>query len=210
MDLLVVRHGETVANTLNHYYGFTDSPVTEKGRIQAEAAGTAVKRMGYKPDEIYISQRKRTRETLKLMGFDPDKAHVDPRINEQNMGIFENKKYGEIEKQFPEYFKLWNDDFLHYRMPEGESRIEMYKRVKSFFKDMVKLYGKTDKKILIVCHGGVMNSFYTYLIGENFDESYSAYFGNCSMLKVSLMSEKLVIQSLITAEEFVAAMNFKD
>lgn len=203
MELLIIRHGETLANTLNHYYGFTDSPVTEKGIIQAKAAGFVLNKVEYHPSRIFISERERTRITLEVMGFNPEDAKVDSRINEQNMGIFENMTYEEIGEKYPEEFKRWNDDYLNHIPTSGESRKNLYDRVKDFFEEITEKYKNSEERILVVCHGGVMSSFYTYLIGENFKETYSAYFGNCAMLKVKYMSGKLVLESLIAAEDFM-------
>ena len=64
MELMIVRHGQTVANSKNYYYGFTDSLLTQKGEEQAKAAGIFINRLNFKPDEIYVSELSRTHNTL--------------------------------------------------------------------------------------------------------------------------------------------------
>lgn len=41
--LVLVRHGESVANAANVYTGWNDVPLTKKGEEQAEKAGELIK-----------------------------------------------------------------------------------------------------------------------------------------------------------------------
>ena len=43
VKLVLVRHGESVANAANVYTGWNDVPLTEKGKKQAENAGKLIK-----------------------------------------------------------------------------------------------------------------------------------------------------------------------
>ncbi|MFB0918049.1 MAG: histidine phosphatase family protein [Clostridiaceae bacterium] len=203
MEILFIRHGETLANTKNYYYGFTDSPMTERGKEQARAAGLVVNKMKFHADKIYISERSRTRDTLELMGFKSNIASVDGRINEQNLGKLECMTYQEIEKKYPEVFREWNQDYHGYRVPEGESHMDLYERVVDFLEDLIRMEKGYNRKILVVSHGGVMASIYTYIIGGNMNYRNSAYFSNCAVLKTRLMSDQLVIEALFNPEEIV-------
>ncbi len=203
MELMFIRHGETLANTKNYFYGFTDSPMTERGKEQARAAGLLVNRMKYNPDKIFISERHRTRDTLDLMGFKASIAHIDPRINEQNLGKLECMTYQEIQRKFPAVFREWNMDYHGYRVPDGESHLDLYGRVKSFLDDLIKVEKGYDRKIMIVTHGGVMASIYTYIIGGNMALRNSVYFSNCAILRTKLMADQLVIDALYNPEEIV-------
>ncbi len=203
MEILFIRHGETLANTKNYYYGFTDSPMTERGKEQARAAGLVVNKMKFHPDKIYISERHRTRDTLELMGFKPNIATIDGRINEQNLGKLECMTYQEIEKKYPDVFNDWNKDYHGYRVPEGESHLDLFNRVVSFLEELIKNEKGYNRKILVVSHGGVMASIYTYIIGGNMNYRNSAYFSNCAVLKTRLMSDQLVIEALFNPEEIV-------
>ena len=42
VKLVLVRHGESVANAANVYTGWNDVPLTEKGREQAKMAGERI------------------------------------------------------------------------------------------------------------------------------------------------------------------------
>lgn len=203
MELLVIRHGQTVANLNNYYYGFTDSPVTDKGREQAKLAGRFIARLQFQPDEIYVSERTRTHETLQLMGFDPQVARIDGRINEQNMGQFECMTFQQISDQFPRAFDEWNADFNNYRPKYGESHLEMYTRVRDFMQDLIGREKDGSKKILIVTHGGVMRSIYSYINQDNLDVFHSVYFNNCSVLRTRYITDRLVMDAIYNPVELM-------
>lgn len=203
MELLIIRHGQTLANLNNWYYGFTDSPVTERGREQAKAAGVFIDRLDFKPDAIYISERLRTHETLELMGFQKDDAVIDGRINEQHMGDFECMTYQEIASRYPEEFKSWRDNFKSYAPPGGESHLEFYERVRSFLEEISEQEKDGNRKILAVSHGGVMHAAYAYINGDNLDAYYGAYFNNCSVLRAKWFHDRLVIDAIYNPEEIL-------
>lgn len=119
MELLIIRHGQSIANIDHLYYGATDSPITEKGIKQAKAAGRLIRLMDFRPDEIFLSERTRTHDTLRNMGFSLDRAHIDGRLNEQNMGQFECLKFERIAEKYPTEFRKWKADFNHYRPHQG-------------------------------------------------------------------------------------------
>ena len=48
-----VRHGETVWNVENKICGATDSPLTERGHIQAVETAGKIQEMGIKADMIF-------------------------------------------------------------------------------------------------------------------------------------------------------------
>ncbi|PKK39164.1 hypothetical protein ABB02_01396 [Clostridiaceae bacterium JG1575] len=205
MDLLIVRHGQTLANTKNWYYGVTDSPLTPRGMEQAKAAGLLINRLQFSPDLLFCSERERTVDTLSLMGFEAAFAKVDRRLNEQHMGDFECMTYEEIGRRYPKVFDEWNADYNHYAPPGGESRETLYHRVKSFFEELVAQEGDSDKKILVVSHGGVMHSAYTYFNGGSWDAYYGVYFGNCATLRARTIGGKLVVHALYNPEELQKA-----
>ncbi len=48
----MIRHGESEWNSLNRFCGWFDAGLSEKGVAEAEAAGKALKGMGYSFDQV--------------------------------------------------------------------------------------------------------------------------------------------------------------
>lgn len=209
MELIIVRHGQTVANTRNWYYGFTDSPVTDKGRKQARAAGLLIEGLKFSPDVIYLSERTRTHETLQHMGFDTQSAIIDARLNEQHMGAFECMTYQEIQASYPTAFDEWNRDFNHFKPPGGESHMDLNLRVRSFLDELVEEERGRGRRILVIAHGGVMHSAYAYINRNRMDTYYSVYFDNVAMLRSKYLNDRLVMDALYNPAELVSAFDLK-
>lgn len=165
MNIYLLRHGETEENKNKYYYGKLNVELNETGKLQAEKAGEMLK--GIKFDSIYISERKRTRETALLaLGNKQHKFMEDSRINEINFGEFEGKNYKEIQEKYPLEYEEWNNNWQQFAPPGGESYQTFYLRVESFIKDLLEI---DNENILIVTHGGVVRSIYCYVLGGNLD-----------------------------------------
>lgn len=165
MNIYLIRHGETEKNTLKKYYGNLDVGLNERGKLQCEYLKEKLKNIEF--GKIYTSNMKRAIETANII-FDNRKEYIvkDERLNEMNMGDFEGKSYEELEKLYPKEWKDWCDNWKESSPPKGESYKMFYSRVKDFMEDILK---EEDNNILIVAHGGVIKSIYTYILGGDFD-----------------------------------------
>lgn len=142
----MIRHGESEDN-VKRVYGSDFSKLSQKGIEQVKVAKESLKEFPY--EKIYYSPLTRTKETLDYLGL---KGIEDLRIRELNFGLFAGKNHGQVEKSFPKEFKMWNDDIYNYIIPQGESLIQNYERVKDFLEEII----KEDKDVLLVTHGGVI------------------------------------------------------
>src|SRR5262245_22680135 len=64
--VILCRHGESQGNVERRFGGHSASPLTERGRAQARAAGAAIGSAGI--DLIYSSDLARAAETAELIG----------------------------------------------------------------------------------------------------------------------------------------------
>lgn len=181
MKIYLLRHGETNENKNKYYYGKMDVSLNEKGIEQGKRAHIALKNIDF--NTVFISERKRTRETADLvLGSKDVKIIMDNRINEMDFGEFEGKNYEDIKKQYPEEYKVWEENWKEFTPPYGESYMQFYHRIKCFMDDILKL---PDEDILIVTHGGVIRTIYSYILGGNMDFfwKFSSKNGDISIIK---------------------------
>ena len=88
--LYFVRHGESEWNVADKICGRTDIPLTKRGHEQAEKTGKKIVAEGIKADEILYSPLLRAADTAKhISGMTGIPAHMEPRLIEQNFGIWE-------------------------------------------------------------------------------------------------------------------------
>ena len=94
------------------------------------------------------------------------RIETDRRLEEQHFGIFEGLTYDEIGKKYPEDLKAWNSDYENYRIRQGESFLDVRRRIDSFAEDL--LHGEDfqgDGKILITAHKGTFGHLLASLLG---------------------------------------------
>lgn len=163
MNIYIIRHGQTEENLKGTYYGALDCNLTELGIKQAIALGNYLKDVNF--DKVYCSDLKRATETLSYIYKNSD-IHIDKRIRERNFGVFEGKTYDEIEREFQEECKTWNEDWKGFKPQEGESFLDSYHRVEGF---MENLKEESGENILVCTHGGIVKAMYVYILGGNMD-----------------------------------------
>ncbi|WP_353721186.1 alpha-ribazole phosphatase [Dyadobacter sp. 676] len=98
-------------------------------------------------DIIYSSPASRCTTLAKAIGAG---FVTDSRLQELDFGEWEGKTWDTVD---PAALQAWMDDYVHACTPGGESMMQMYARVKSFWDDL----GKTaHHKIAVVTHAGVI------------------------------------------------------
>ena len=175
MDIVFVRHGQTVENS-HGKYGSIDTPLSEKGRKQIEALKGALGDKTFK--NIYVSPLKRTIETAEILGLDGLK---EERIKEINFGIFEGKSYEEIYREYPLETSLWVKDYIGYKIPKGESLMDLYNRVSSFLEKVI----KDDNDVLVITHEGVIRCALCWVF-DNVEYFYKFKVNNGSITVVTV------------------------
>ncbi|MCC7160586.1 class I tRNA ligase family protein [Candidatus Nomurabacteria bacterium] len=158
----VARHGEAMSNVKAVLSSKLDenNKLTEKG-IQ-DVKENANKHINEKFDYIFASPLARTKETAILisetLGLDNSKIVFDDRLLELQVGDLDGKsieEYTKYTKSFPDYFET--------AFPNGESRLDVHKRMGDFIYDLENKY--SNKKILIISHGDPILALYSVVDG---------------------------------------------
>ena len=185
MNIYLVRHGETEENKSKYYYGSIDAKLNDNGKKQIVAVADKLKYVDF--GRIFVSEKKRAQQSFEIIRkntiYNKEKSGiVDKRLSEMNFGEFEGKNYKEIEKLYPDEYKKWNNDWKNFSPPGGESYADFFKRVKSFFDDILQL---NEENILVITHGGVIRTLYCCILDNNPDYfwKFSSQNGDISIIK---------------------------
>ena len=141
LELWLVRHGETTFSASRRVAGWSDPPLTDDGRRQAEAVRPAL--FGRVYDGVWSSDLVRTRESALLAWGE---AEPDARLRECNFGALEGCSYEEADTTYGEVFRLFRD----FQAPSGESHVVFRERVQNF------VDGLEPGRHLLFVHGGVI------------------------------------------------------
>ena len=173
MSLFVARHGQTTWNVENRVCGLTDVPLTEAGIKQAKALALAAKEINL--SAILCSPLSRARHTA---SFAAEQCHlpilVEPRLIEQNYGIFEGKD------GFDPGF-LANKRCFATRYPGGESHMDVAARVYPLLHELRERCQREN--VLLVCHGGVCRVIHTFFHPMNNEEYFLYQAPNATLLE---------------------------
>lgn len=191
MELILLRHPETIANKEKLYIGQTESKYTDKGK---EQFNNILVNFDYDIDYIYTSPMNRCKLLAKELSGKLDKEfELIESLNEINFGIFEGKNYKEVQKTHPDAWQNWIMDYINYTIPEGESLSELYKRVEEF----LNILKKKDGKYLLITHGGVIQTIITLLLDLDIDDRWHFKISEGGLVEISYVDDYGVMKNLI-------------
>lgn len=167
--ILFIRHGETLWNLERRYQGQADSPLSSKGKLQAEQVAKFLSKRSI--DAVYTSDLKRAyltaSEIAKCHQLEPI---ADQRLREMSFGVWEGLTRQEVLDKYPDLFQARFKDHLKNRIPGGELPAEVVLRMEEFL--VQKLEEHQDQTIVIVSHGATLRSTIATLLSMPLGKSY--------------------------------------
>ena len=182
MNLIFLRHGQSIWNLENRFTGWVDVDLAPKGKLEACKSGELIKEQKIQIDYFFTSYQKRAINTLNLIlnTLRITKAQIIKswQLNERHYGALTGLNKNEMkkiygEKKIHELRRSWNNppeplnknspyhpsnidiykDIPLENLPDTESLKDTYDRVLPYFKKEIQ--SKLDKKknILISAHG---------------------------------------------------------
>lgn len=201
LRVFVVRHGETLENTIGIIQGQLDTPLNTFGQLQART--TADRLSSIRFDRIVTSPLQRARHTaeaicLKQTGVANLQVEQDDRIQERGFGTLEGKPYRAPNKK--------NDSVI-----EGiEEAADLRERLAAFWNELVTVHvpsdvqehnnseehqkqeqnqGHEEQTVLLVSHGAAISSLLNdvLLAGQYIQllpDVQISRFGNCCITEL--------------------------
>jgi len=164
LELYLVRHGQTELNARHVVQGGgIDEPLNETGRQQADALFRYYAETPFVG--AYCSGLQRTRQTLEpfaQVGLLPTQL---PGLNEISWGELEGRSASpELKRIFFETTQAWRNGLLDYKIPGGESPIEVWQRAETALQTVVDQHWATGGKVLICAHGRLLRIVLSQLL----------------------------------------------
>lgn len=161
MRLLLVRHGITQNNIDQTFTGQTDSPLTELGERQAEAAGRYL--AGEKIDLIVSSDLQRTRRTAQAIARHHGLPVLeDPNLREIHMGTWEGFTAAEIQARNLAEWTAVRGDPVNVAPPGGENFLMVHARVARALQRYRERYA--GQTVLWTTHGGFIGILFCHAL----------------------------------------------
>lgn len=155
MIVYLVRHTSLLWDGNHTCYGMTDVDVSDNFENEAQTAKDALSGLSF--DAVFTSPLQRAYKLAAYCGYDD--AERDDRLKEMNFGDWEGRTWPEIippGKDLDDFFTY----FIDHPVPNGESLKMQQARVIDFLNEKKR---RGYSRILIFCHGGVINCSRAYL-----------------------------------------------
>lgn len=152
--IYLLRHGQTVWNSLGRFQGQRDSPLTWRGITQARALGELLHRELPEPAayRLVSSPLGRAWQTAAVvaetLGVAPDDIAHESRLQEVGFGDWEGRTRAEIEAADPGIWARRAATRWTHRPPGGETYAEVAQRTTAWLDTLA-----VDAKLIVVGHG---------------------------------------------------------
>jgi 2,3-bisphosphoglycerate-dependent phosphoglycerate mutase len=186
VKLILVRHGESIANAENRYTGWNDVSLTEKGIEQTHA--TAQKLQGLNIKHVWTSVLKRAISSAYIIQDDLDLNYLPItkawQLNERHYGALRGQNKDVTRQEYgAEQVQIWRRSFYAFppkldardprvgpyklvdprSMPYSESLHAAYLRIIPYYIDHIAPELLEGKDQLIVAHGSTIRAMIKYL-----------------------------------------------
>ena len=195
-NLIMIRHGQSVANEEDKFAGHSDFDLTDLGRTQAELAGEYVKKH-FKVDAVYASDLKRAFNTAvpsaRAFGLE---VIPDENLREIYAGDWEAMPFAQVISDYPADFLLWKNDLANAYCPGGETVAQLTERVCG---EVCRICEKHDgETVLIATHATPVRAVQSAASGQS--SSDIAFVANASINLFTYENGKLAIKQLNIVE----------
>lgn len=172
----IVRHGQTLLNSLDQAQGWTDSPLTEAGKQMAADIGQKLKEIDF--DAVYTSDMLRAVQTAELIlkagGKNGVPIKKDVRLREWCLGNMEAENNAVFIKNVADWLGGTSFAELNERLPDVADAIYEHdttgmaepfrtieERLKAVFADIVRGHGMEENtNILVVTHAFAIKTIF--------------------------------------------------
>ena len=170
MQVHLIRHAESEANTKPGYFGVYDPPLTARGRDQAERLGDCLQRNGLQPGYFASSDLMRAHSTAtivttRLAGIGYE-IHLSQDLREIHRGDWTGRSIEEVKNENPDLWAQFSDGDLDFTPPGGESmRTVGLRMMKAFDLAVSKMSDQGIEHGMIVSHGRAIGAFHALYSG---------------------------------------------
>ena len=202
--IYLIRHGEAEGNLYRRSQGQYDANVTQLGRKQI---GALAERFRDVPlDALWSSDLCRTQSTAAaILKYHPAlPLHTSPRLREIDVGVWEDRPWGDIAADYPEQMAYFSHDPARWSVPGGEPYLDVAARMKAAVLDLAAAYeGKT---VAVVSHGLAIRALLCDIFGIPSDRIDSLPYGdNTSVTLLSVEDGTMTVDFYNDASHLAAA-----
>jgi broad specificity phosphatase PhoE len=194
-EILLIRHGQTHANTTGHWQGWSDPPLTATGHAQAEAVARRLAAERGQIAALYTSPLRRAMATAQAIAaaLNLQPTPID-QLKEIHFGQLEGVTLQDMEARYPHLYARWQDRTdMTFRWPGGERRADFFARAAHACQHILARH--LDSKVVIVAHGGTIRACLAHLLPRQLGQwwTYSLDNGGLTRVRVAENETRLLV-----------------
>jgi 2,3-bisphosphoglycerate-dependent phosphoglycerate mutase len=190
--LLLLRHGQSAANSEDSFSGWLDVPLSERGRREAARAGELMVEQGRLPDVVHTSVLTRAIHTADIALAAAGRPWLPTRrswrLNERHYGALQGRSRAAVRAEFgDEAFSLWRRSYEHAppplpvddpssarhdgryhalparELPTTEALSDVHRRVVPYWQDAIAADLHAARVVLVVAHSNSLRALCMHL-----------------------------------------------
>lgn len=171
MDVILIRHGQSVANQKGLLISNATDDLTDTGRQQSQALAERLQTTIAQADVLVSSPWRRALATAEIVfGSRMEQAQIEHRITETHAGQHGTWLECDFNRAFPDFYQD-----LSRRYDGGESHKDMSLRVTDWIESVVLSQAQQPGLLVCVTHGGPISAILQHLMGMPFESRYPSF-----------------------------------
>lgn len=196
ITLILTRHGHVEGIDPKRFRGRADLPLTELGRLQAQALGRYAGTRWH-PVAIYASPMARCvatgREIATVCGAPlqclSDLADID-------YGEWQWETYDDARSKWPVQYETWEAAPHLFRFPGGESLQDLVARTANALRTVIDVHSAGDQTVVMVGHDSVNRALLIQLLNQPLTAYRQILQSPCSINEIHIDGMHVKIQSI--------------
>jgi broad specificity phosphatase PhoE len=191
MQLILIRHGETLWNKEGRIQGTSDIELSTVGIEQARLLALSLKDQPL--GAIHASPLKRALQTAEIINeFHRKEIQTHQDLMEMDQGDFEGFSFKELMACEKEFLNKWIADPASVQMPNGESLAQLQERAWRALETII----SKEENALVVAHNFTIAAILCRIRKISLSEFRSTCVGTASKTIVLLQDGEAVIEAL--------------
>ena len=162
--LYLLRHGQVADGHTHLYHGNNDIELSPQGVRQLEQAAAQLQEVELAG--VYASDLSRAAQGAEIIcrgrSIEP---LIIPEFREIHFGVWEGLSFQEIMEQYPDDLQALFKDFPNFRIPGGESLMDLKARALPALKGLIEEHH--EQAFLLVAHAGINRVILSEALGLN-------------------------------------------
>ncbi|WP_323099745.1 histidine phosphatase family protein [Intrasporangium sp. YIM S08009] len=187
--IVLVRHAETVDNAARVWQGHKDTPLSDRGRAQVQAAAPHL--AAYEPALVISSDLQRAASTAEAIAeLTGRTVRLDERLREVHVGQWQGMHADDVREQYPDVVAALDRGEDAPRGVTGETRADVAVRAGAALREVADAL-EPGQTAVVVAHGVSARVAASDLVGLDQDVSDTVFRGldNCHWIELVEVSK---------------------